>query len=415
MHLKKYPLLFIFFLPALLHAQDYDSLMRSMNYIPDLIRKNTPWENILDSIRLNYPDKTVEITEVKTTCRIIKDPDAGKKYPPEMFVFFQHPRQSPEYRAARETILRKGRQYLPQLINMLKTDAATRIIIDWDDHDYPGNYLTISDLAMDLIEQVSGIWFYRDFVQSHRFFSKEDSIEKEKTIGVIGKWYTKSQLLSKTAAINFYLDSLPPLSGSRIYTIENLAKMGDTLSAVRHLSTEYHKLDLPCRSNMLVANMLLKWGVDIATEDCMSKVLNYRCMHENGVECVWYLLKNPQSGMGYDVLAEVVSTERYSRYKNLPYNNHFIWHTIFNEMAVTKSLYSKPILLELLKIKDPVKGSEIAGSYWRSKYPEQYGADYRVCDFALLKMQELKMTDAEVDWSGPETRDATIIKITEKK
>lgn len=141
-------------------------------------------------------------------------------------------------------------------------------------------------------------------------------------------------------------------------------------------------------------------GDDILLEDCLQDIYDYRCMADNGIKCVPYIFENAKSHIPFDVLADIVSTERFSRYKRT--RSKFIWHAIFNEIATTENPWTKSILIELLSIDDELKASKINARNWERIYKEQYEASYRVCDFALVKYfeiinKEVKLTYGNID------------------
>lgn len=169
---------------------------------------------------------------------------------------------------------------------------------------------------------------------------------------------------------------------------------------------------MPCRVPVMVAQKLNDLGLDVASEDCMNMILNYRCMTDSGHDCTRYLIKQARSHIPFEVLAEVVATERFSGFRTQNPPQTMIWETIFDEMATTKNIWAEPVLVELMKIKTPVKEGRIYGYNWRGLYPQQYAENYRVCDFALLKLSELKKVE-DVDWSTVESRDRAITKLLE--
>lgn len=415
-------ILILFFTAAFMHttfAQEpeyqepepnWDSLYTAIYYVPNQIAANVPWEVILDSVSVKYPDKTFEIKQISTTCQILKDPDAARKYPAFVLTAFDYLSSPETYRMACEQMQAEGNAAIPQLIAALRIDAATRICADSDNAEDFTICSAGSDLAMAFLEKITGIYFYRDFVQWTRRFSHETPDEKERVIGIIETWYNRTRQMTKGDAIAFFLDSLPPTGGSRFYTIENLAMAGNRDDAVRMLRRIYQDSKLPCRFPMMIAQKLWAFGVDVGTEDCMNSILNYRCMTDSGHDCARYLVRTATSHIPFLVLAEVVATERFSTFRTKNPPQTMVWETIFDEISITKNIWAEPVLYELMKIKTPVKEGHVYVYNWRILCPQQYADGYRVCDFALLKLSELKKLEG-IDWGTVAGRDAAIAKL----
>lgn len=391
---------------------NWDSIYTADNFVPNLIAANVPWETILDSVTQKYPAKTFEISQLATTCQILKDPDADRKYPAAILAAMRGNASSAGYNAARDELRRAGDKAIPMLIGMLRVDAATRQCAHSNNAEDFTLCYAANDIAMGSLEEITGIYFYHDFVQWTRRYSTEPPEEKKRIAEIIEKWYTQTRTMTKPEAIVYFLDSLPPTGGSRFYTIEKLAEAGGQDAAVRMFTKIYLDGKMPCRLPMMVAQKLTELGVNIASEDCMNSILNYRCMTDNGRDCARYLIKNATSDIPFEVLAEVVATERFSRYRTRYRPQTMVWEVIFDEIATTKNIWAEPVLTELLNIKTPVKDGNIYCYYWRNLYPQQYGDNYRVCDFALLKLSELKKVEG-IDWSTVEGRDKAIAKLLE--
>lgn len=384
---------------------------KEADYVPTLILRGTDWGDIADSIKASYPQNEREIRDVKNTAEYLKSPetDSVSTLFNEFFeVDYDQKQIFHEFKSI-------GRDAIPVLIQFLERDFATRWVYtsyDWDDSHF---YLCASDVAIRLIEEITGIYFFRNFASSRWRLSDKPIEEREKMIEIIEKWYDETRYLSKTEAIDFYLTNFDYTNfGSRIYTAKNLAVIGDTTNAIAHLERMHDEYKLPCRFNFLIIEMVSDLGKDIAMDDCMHNIYDYRCMADNGISCVFHIFKNAKSDIPFDVLADIVSTERFSNYKRT--RNIFIWHCIFNETAATKNPWTKSILVELLRIDDEVKGSKIMAGNWERLYKEQFEANFRVCDFSLYKMNELfPEMKISADWDNRASMDEEIKRIIEKE
>jgi hypothetical protein len=76
---------------------------------------------------------------------------------------------------------------LPQLIQYLKNDAATRLCVRQFDWDEPPFYLSISDVAMEIIEVKTLCDFFDNASQSQKLFSNLSAIEKANIINNVVK------------------------------------------------------------------------------------------------------------------------------------------------------------------------------------------------------------------------------------
>jgi hypothetical protein len=397
-----------------LSGQEYEAWLQSENYVPNLIRKGMDWKEIADSIRQFYPEQQKQLEQVlwadqlqkkgapKDTCEVI------------LWQYLSNHNRS-FLKQLDEKLLKLGPKAMPSLIAALNIDAAARRIVYRERFEDPIFYQCISDIAMQHLEMETGIYFFRNFAFPLNLFSNAPIEERNAIIKTIQTWYERAQNLNKLEQINLFLTDFPHYKyGSPIYTATNLAKAGDTTNAIFHLKYYYNLWKLPCVSNILIANLIKDLGEDVAMEDCLHRIYDYRCMRESGVDCVWYILKNARADIPYNVLADIVATERYSRMKTN--DNQYIWPTIFNEMALTKTQWAVPILVELMRIDLPVKGTSLNAHTWQQIYPDQYNALYRVCDFALLKLKELETnTVPTLNWDKQPERDAVIQQILSSK
>lgn len=390
-------------------CQSIDEQMKAINYVPNLILQKTSWSDIADSIRLNYPQKEREYRDVMNTVEYLKT-DRTDSISMLMNKFFQVDFNQEQLI---NQFLLIGRRAIPSLIQYLEKDYATRWFYNsfqWDD---PLEYFCLSDVALKLIEKISGIHFYTD--SSTCRFSDRPIEERKIITDAVQEWFKETDTQSKPQAINYFLNHFTDYNfGNTIETAHNLAVYGDTANAIIHLEKMYNDSKLPCHSNMYIANMVNDLGKDIALENCLHDIYDYRCMSGNGIACVSYIFENAKSFIPFDVLADVVSTERFSRYKGI--SQGYIWHSIFDYVAITKNQWTKSILMELLRIEEVVKGSPIYSYHWERNYKEQYDANFRVCDFSLLKLNELfPEMMITVDWNKRSSRDKEIKRILENE
>lgn len=291
-------------------------------------------------------------------------------------------------------------ELIPKLLYYLNNDSATRLCIrpiDWDESPF---YLSISDVAMELIEVKTYCDFFDNASHSQMLFSNLSDKEKDEIITGIEKWMRFSNGESQIRGIEYFLDSICDLGNSYVYTCNNLLYFGDTLVAKTKYRHYYEENKLPCRKSHNVGKKLSLLGDNILMEDCLHDIYDYRCMADNGMKCVPFIFKNAKSHIPFDVLADIVSTERFSRYKRT--RSKFIWHAIFNEIATTENPWTKSIIVELLSIDDELKASKINARNWERLYKEQFEEGYRVCDFALVKYfetikKEVKLTYGNLD------------------
>ncbi len=395
-------------------SQDYDAWLQSENYVPNLIRKGLAWDKIADSILQVYPDQQKQLNQVRLADELQKTgapKDTGQRILRQYLD--NHDRSF--LKQLDEKLLKLGPKAIPSLIAALNTDAATRRVVYRERFEDPIFYQCISDIAMQHLEMTTGIYFFRNFAFPLNLFSNAPIEERNAIIKTIQIWHERAQNLNKREQINLFLSDFPHYKyGSSIYTATNLAKAGDTTNAIFHLKYYYNLWKLPCVSNILIANLIKDLGEDVAMEDCLHRIYDYRCMRESGVDCVWYILKNARADIPYKVLADIVATERYSRMKTN--DNQYIWPTIFNEMALTKTQWAVPILVELMRIDLPVKDTPLHAHAWKQIYPDQYNALYRVCDFAMWKLKELEPNIVPtLNWDNQPERDAVIRQILSNK
>ncbi len=306
---------------------------------------------------------------------------------------------------------------IPKLIDYLSNDAATRLCIrppDWDD---PAFYISISDVAMDLIEVKTYCDFFDNASQGNKLFSNLKQEEKAKLINVIKDWYANSRGMTVTEKINLFLSTYCNYGYSYIFTCHNLLFTGDTIQAIKMYRTYYDSLSMPCRKEWKIGETLLTLGDRIVLHDCINTSTNYRCMVNSGMKCVEILLQSEYAYYRDEQLAEIVSTEPHSHYRNNKMSPKFIWHKILGELW-NYSKYKLPKTLRaLMKIKDDFSSLSSYMHGWKRKYPEELLNTYRVCDLALLKYGETIETLDDFNWELVSERDkmiATILKKHEK-
>jgi len=307
----------------------------------------------------------------------------------------------------------ESNKIIPDLIRYLSNHSATRQTIpsrDWDDVPF---YLSVSDIAMELLEVYTLCDFYNNASYPNSLFSNQ-SIEKQTDIiNTITKWWSSNKMKNKLEGATYFLDSISNIGYSYTLTCNNILHYGDTLLAKQKYQQYYEDFKLPCRTDHRVGTILYELNDSRLMDDCLHDIYDYRCMVENGSKCVSFIFEKPISNIQFDVLADIVRTEKKSRYRI--HQNKYVWHHIFNEMAKTQNKWTETILLELMAIKDVVKGSRIKSYDWERNYKSQFEEGYRVCDFALLKYCEMfSLKNNEVDWKNKDSVNKQIRAILDK-
>ncbi len=408
--MKKIILLsFLLFCQNWLFAQNYDSLLRTYNYASDLIQANYDWEAILDSVQSNFPRNKQWITHLEQSVIFLNSPIGLNPVDTLMKQLLTLSNRK-DYEALKAKIEGLELQGIGQLIQYLNNHSATRIVhTNLGDLYDRKTYLCVSDFAIHSIEKISGIYFFKDFVHSERLFSRDLEPQQTNILQKIIDWYDVAKNLNKAEGISLYLEEFAfGSAGNKMYTARNLAEAGDTSNAIRYLTNLYTESKRYGILNMNIANLVKKLGGEIAMEDCLNRVYNFRSIPNP--EYVWYIIKYAGSHITFKVLADVVKLERFSLYKKG--NEKFNWHYIFAEMADINNPDASIILLEFLKISDVVNGSNLVSYTWEKVYPQQYNNHFRVCDFALLKLFELRPElKRDVDWSDKASINSIIIQV----
>lgn len=297
---------------------------------------------------------------------------------------------------------------IPLLIEYLDNHAATRLVVapTWDMDD-PSFYLSVSDMALELIKIITWCDFYNTATSYDPLFSNLPSKDQKIITATIRNWYERTLGLPKNGAAAFFLDSISPDGYSISYTFTNLLYYGDTITALRTYQTYYEKMDIPCLIHEEVGKILLSLGDRRILEDCANKIMNYRCSEYSGIKCVSVLLDSDYPYVD-NILGEVVATEPHSLYRNK--RSGLVWPTILAGIGNYEKRKMPVTLVALMQIEDGLES--IGDSYsipWNKKYGNQIREGFRVCDLALLKYNDTIKNVIIQDWSDKSERDSTIL------
>lgn len=397
-------LILILLMLSYIASYSQESYLDTLNYVPRLIRAGCSWNQIADSIQRWQPSKKIELEKIESA------------------IAFEKPHQSSQLVHLRienclkagtkdnltglvEDLTKLGPGYTAALIALVRENAATRLIQSSEDPLAPLAYYCVSDIAIKTLEKVSGIYFFSNTVFPKALLSNSSELERFQLYEQIKAWYGAVQGKSKTEAIDYYLRNTPfNQSGSLIQTAVNLAKFGDTLHARNHLRRYFQEQSTSCKPNVYIANIIKALGEDIALETCLHSLYDFRCMPESAYDCVWYILKNAKSDIPYLVLADVVATERYSRFRQDPEKTVSL--LIFREMAGIRQIWAIPVLLELMKMENLVGENGVTASEWARLYPQYPLQTWRICDYALLQYWILTNSEGTApDWDQKDARD----------
>jgi len=299
---------------------------------------------------------------------------------------------------------------IPLLIEYLDNHAATRLVVapNWDFED-PSFYLSVSDMALELIKIITWCDFYDKETSYERLFSNLPLEYQERNTSTIRNWYEKTLGLPKNKAAAFFLDSICQDDYAISYTCSNLLCHGDTLTALRTYQTYYEKMDMPCRVDHEVGNILLSLGDRRVLEDCAYNIMNYRCSAYSGSRCVSVLLDSNYPYVD-KILGEVVATEPHSLYHNKI--SGLVWPTILAGIGNYEKNKMPVTLVALMQIEDDLES--IGDLYiipWNKKYGNQIREGFRVCDLALLKYNDTIKPVNIKDWSDKTERDNAILSV----
>lgn len=289
---------------------------------------------------------------------------------------------------------------LRQLIQYLKNDAATRLCIrpiDWDESPF---YLSISDIAMELLEVKTYCDFFDNASHSQKLFSNLSETEKEKVIKNVEKWVEFRNGKTQFQKIEYFLDSLSDIGHSYRYTCHNLLFIGDTIGAKKMYAKFYESTEIPCTQDFNVGEILLELGDRRVLYDCSDKIFNYKCIVDGlGRNCVEMFFNSDEAWFRDDVFAEIIATEPHSNYRNGD-RRKFIWHYIFGMIPDTDRKLLKT-LVELMGIQDTTNSlnNQFTDS-WKNNYPNEFELNYRVCDFALVKYLETIKEETKLNYGS---------------
>ena len=296
-------------------------------------------------------------------------------------------------------------ELIPQLLRSLKNDAATRLCIrpiEWDESPF---YLSISDVAMELLEVKTYCDFFDNASHSQKLFSNLSNIEKDEIIKKVEKWVKFKSGKTQFQKIEYFLDSLSDIGHSYRYTCHNLLFIGDTIGAKKMFTKFYKLTEMPCRQDFEIGEILLELGDRRVLNDCSDKIYNYKCTPDGweglGKNCVEIFFNSDEAWFRDDIFAEIIATEPHSNYRK-DTRKAFIWHYIFGMIPNTERKLLKT-LVELMSIQDTL--SSLNSRFtdgWKSNYPTEFESSYRVCDFALVKYfetikKEVKLTYGSLD------------------
>ena len=295
------------------------------------------------------------------------------------------------YPYIRELTSLDSNKSIPLLFNYLRNDAATRLVIKpWDEElNY---YLSISDVAMEMLEIITLCDFFDNASQSNKLFSNLEEKEKDEIIFKIEKWIKFSKGVSKSKGIEYFLDSICEVGHSYRFTCNNLLFSGYTKEAKEMYTKFYMQTEMPCRLDFETGKILLKLGDTRMLYDCSDKIYNYKCTPDGweslGSNCVEILFNSEEAWFRDDVFAEIIATEPNSNYRKKN-RKTFIWHYIFGMIPNNTERKLLKSLIEFMKIQDGL--STLNNRFtkdWKSQYPKEFESNYRVCDFAMIKYIE---------------------------
>jgi hypothetical protein len=218
-------------------------------------------------------------------------------------------------------------ELIPKLIEYLKNDAATRLCIksvDWDELPF---YLSISDVAMELLEVKTYCDFFDNASHSSKLFSNLSEIEKEKVINDVEKLVKFKRGKTQFQKIEYFLDSISAIGHSYRFTCHNLLFSGDTIAAKKMYIKFYEQTEMPCSQDFKVGEILLELGDRRMLYDCSDKIYNYKCTIDGweglGRNCIEMFFNSDKAWFRDDVFAEIIATEPHSNYRNGDIRNLF--------------------------------------------------------------------------------------------
>lgn len=388
------------------NSQQYVDPYIELNYTPRLILENHSWEDIIDSVLLNYPHRERDLTAIKKSI-IIHSSDSYRDTIEKVFLKILNQKIDWNiYVRERDYIISSGREALPVLTKYLDVNAATRSTYYDENYDLI-YYDQLCDIAIKLIEEITEIYFFRNFSCSACKLSHLKKEDQRRLKNIVLDWYSETEGLSKAESIKKYLEycQTEKCYGSLGYTAKNLGIAGDTIGSIQFLTQYYESSKTSNMINMLMATMALEFGGEIAKKDCIDYLSAYKGGGIYGRECIDYLLlKLPPSLENYESLADVINTHKKSLLSNN--DNKSIWYSVFGYTVNIEDQAVKPILLRMLEVNVVPKNSLLL---WQRKYPKAFEEGYRVCDLALLRLVDLFPNEISVkDWSDINERDQVI-------
>ena len=296
---------------------------------------------------------------------------------------------------------------LPQLINYLENDAATRLCIGktpirpWENRK--SRYLSISDVALELIQ----IKTYCDFYSQYHYFplklfSNQEVKEKTQIIDDIKTLCNNTMEINSSERVSYFLNSKSSYDYSYKLTCDNLLFAGDTINAKNRYIELYEQTRGPCGQDFKLGEILLELGDRRMLSDCDNKIFNYKCIIGGlGRNCIEFYFSSNEASLRDDVFAEIIATEPHSNYRKGD-REEFIWNYIFQMIPNSDAKLIKT-LVEIMSIQDSI--SSLNNQFtdpWKDNYPDEFVLNYRVCDFALMKYletinKEVKLTYGSLD------------------
>ena len=290
-----------------------------------------------------------------------------------------------------EIINIKEETLLPKLIEYLKNDAATRLCVEpmeWDEAPF---YLSISDVAMELLEVKTYCDFFDNASHSALLFSNLDSNAKKGTIKIISNWYTESKELTDLESIVYFLNKYNDMGHSYSYTCNNLKFIGETILAKEKLTER---------------DTFIK---------CSMKLANYPFWDSNYEDCIIIMLERENYLYKDRVLSSVVNDDLLRPSLATRSDYYDDWQVLFAALASYNKNDLPKTLIALMHIKDNLNEFDKQKiENWKKKYPFEYKNDYRICDFALLKYDETIEKIGVINWEDIEQRNKMIDLILKK-
>jgi hypothetical protein len=253
--MKSFYLLPIYFISFSLCGQDWQNYLAARNQheaFIEQIKKGTDWDSILHNADTSLLSQYS--FNIQQTIELLKSPMVNavdsffhvicsewySEFPyrvsghlrDELFILYEKDTSDLNrivereygknlYPKASPLINKPANESIPHLMKYLDNQAATRLVIPPWDWDEPSFFLTVSDMAMELIEIITWCDFY-DNASSVHLFSNLALEDQDTIIATIHKWYEATLDLPKNEAAVYFLDSICPYGYSFTFTCENL-------------------------------------------------------------------------------------------------------------------------------------------------------------------------------------------------